>query len=76
MHYVAVVWIGDTVMLHGFFEGVDVLCAGRQVTHELLAGPRLHITILSLFDSVKGCSAEVDHDNFIVEEEVFRYLIP
>ena len=75
MHYVAVIWICDSIMLHGFFEVFDVISAGRQVTHELLACSSRQITILRLFDSVKFGSAEVHYEDLVVEEEVFLYLV-
>ena len=75
VHFVAVIWICDTVMFHGLFEGIDVIHAGRQVTHELLTGPCCQITIHSLFDGVKFSSTEVDHEDLVVEEEVFLNLI-
>ena len=70
MHYVAVLGVGGTVMLHGFFERFNVICAGRQVSHELLSAAFLNITVLNRLNSIKDCSAEVDYQDLVVDEEI------
>ena len=58
MHNVGVLRIGGTVMLHAFFKSVDVVCTGRQITHELLfAFLARHLWV---FNGIEYCAAEVN----------------
>ena len=69
---VAVSRVSRPIMFHGFLESFNVICAGRQITHELFTTfLACHLRVLN---SIEVCATEVNDKDLVVYEEILLEL--